>query len=88
LSLHPTSVALKAGNTYTLTWNTGEMKNGDDITVTVANVTDLAGNVVGSPSSGTHAGGGIGIPPAITSTGTATSGEHHRRADGGRDRGR
>lgn len=36
------------------------MVNGGDITIKVANVQDLAGNMVGNPNRGTHTGGGIG----------------------------
>jgi hypothetical protein len=37
LANNPTSVALVSGNTYRLTWSSGEMVNGGNITVTVAN---------------------------------------------------
>jgi hypothetical protein len=63
---NPTS-AVKAGNVVTLTF-TGEMFIGGDLTITVSNVTDLAGNVVNPASnSGTHVGGGIGTAPSVVS---------------------
>lgn len=66
LAAQPDNVALVSGNTYRLTWTTGEMRNGGDITVTVANVLDSTGAAIGSPNTATHAGGGIGISPAVS----------------------
>ena len=66
LANNPNSVALVSGNTYRLTWSTGEMLNGGNITITVANAQDAAGNTIGSPNSGTHTGGAIGVPPTVT----------------------
>ncbi|MCX5756896.1 MAG: hypothetical protein NTU83_00005, partial [Candidatus Hydrogenedentes bacterium] len=68
LSANPTSVALVSGNTYRLTWAAGEMKNGGDITIAVGNAQDLAGNAIGSPSSGTHTNGAIGVAPTASIT--------------------
>lgn len=67
LGAHPASVALVSGNTYRLSWTSGEMVLGGDITITVSGVQDDAGNGTGTPNSGTHAGGGIGIPPTVVS---------------------
>ncbi|HOV33890.1 MAG TPA: PA14 domain-containing protein, partial [Candidatus Hydrogenedens sp.] len=58
LATNPSSVALLSGATYRLTWNTGEMLQGGDITISVSNVKDAVGNTIGSPNSGTHSGGG------------------------------
>lgn len=66
LANNPNSVALVSGNTYRLTWSTGEMLNGGNITITVANAQDSAGNTIGSPNSGTHTGGAIGVAPTVT----------------------
>ena len=66
LTANPDSVALVAGDTYRLTWSTGEMFDGGDITVTISSAQDLAGNVIGMPDSGTDLGAGIGTPPVIT----------------------
>ncbi|MFC1839598.1 FG-GAP-like repeat-containing protein [Thermodesulfobacteriota bacterium] len=63
LSGNPDDVEFYVSNTYRLTWNSGEMKDGEDITVTALGIQDAAGNPVGSPSSGTDTGGGIGTPP-------------------------
>ena len=71
LANNPTSVALVSGNKYRLTWTSGEMKNGGDITITVANAQDSAGNAIGLPNYGTHTGGGIGTAPTV-STVTST----------------
>ncbi|GFE57394.1 CxxxxCH/CxxCH domain-containing protein [Geobacter sp. AOG1] len=68
LANNPASVALVSGNTYRLTWLSGEMVNGGNITITVANAQDLAGNTIGSPNSGTHTGGGVGAAPTVSST--------------------
>ncbi len=67
LSVNPNTVALVSGNTYRLTWSAGEMVDGGNVTITVANAQDLAGNAVGSPNSATHTGGGVGIPPTVSS---------------------
>ncbi len=64
LAASPDSVALKTGKTYTLTWSSGAMVPGGDITITVASVQDAAGNTVGSPNSGTCTGCALGQPPA------------------------
>jgi len=66
LGAHPSSVAHVSGSTYQLTWAAGEMKHGGDITITVANAEDAAGNAIGSPNAGTHSGGAIGTAPTIT----------------------
>ena len=63
LAAHPSTVALDSGSTYLLTWATGEMLNGGDITVTVANAADVAGNSIGSPNSATDTGHAQGTPP-------------------------
>jgi|GEM_PF-488332 len=73
LANNPNTAALVSGNTYVLTWSSGEMFNGGDITITVANAQDLAGNAVGSPNSGTHTGGGIGTAPTVSITSPTTS---------------
>jgi len=66
LATNPNSVALVSGNTYRLTWSAGEMFNGGNITITAVNVQDWAANTIGSPNSGTHTGGGIGVAPTVT----------------------
>jgi hypothetical protein len=68
LASNPNTVALVSGNTYVLTWTSGEMKNGGDITITVANVQDVPGNSIGSQNSGTDTDGGIGIAPLVGTT--------------------
>ncbi len=67
LSAQPDSVALQSGNTYRLTWNSGEMFNGGDITITVSGATDIPGNSVGTPNAGTAVAGGIGTLPTVLS---------------------
>ncbi len=68
LADHPDSVILVSGNTYRLTWSSGEMFDGGDINVTVdASVQDTDGISMGSPNSGTHTGGGMGTPPTVVS---------------------
>jgi hypothetical protein len=51
---HPDSVALQMGTTYRLTWNAGGMINGQPVTITVTNVRDTAGNLIGMPNSGSN----------------------------------
>src|SRR5205814_8310538 len=59
LTVNPDSVAFVSGLTYRLTWNTGEMVNGGDVTITVSSVGDAAGNTIGSPNQATSVAGGI-----------------------------
>ena len=63
LGSHPNSVAHVSGNQYRLTWTSGEMFNGGDITIAVATAQDSAGNSIGSPNSGTDTGHAIGVAP-------------------------
>lgn len=67
LAANPDSVALQAGTTYRLTWNTGEMLNGGDVTITVTGVQDAAGNPIGAPNAGTDAAAGVGVAPTVNS---------------------
>lgn len=53
LANNPNNVALQAGTTYRLTWLAGSMQPGGTITITVAGVSDVAGNPIGLPNSGT-----------------------------------
>jgi hypothetical protein len=68
LAAQPDSVAEGTSNRYTLTWLAGEMKNGGDITISVANVLDSHDLPLGSPSSGTDVGHAIGTAPTATFT--------------------
>lgn len=54
LANNPNTVTLVSGNTYLLTWSAGTMVTGADVSVTVANAQDLAGNTMGSPNFGTY----------------------------------
>ncbi len=72
LASHPANVILYGMSTYRLVWNSGDMVNGGDVTITVANVTDTAGNPMGVPDSGTDAGGGVGVPPTLSSVDVQT----------------
>jgi len=73
LASNPNTAVLSSGNTYTLTWSSGEMFNGGNIIITVANAQDLAGNPIGFPNSGTHTGGGIGTAPTVNITAPLTT---------------
>lgn len=68
LAANPDSVALKAGSTYTLTWTSGEMRNGGDITIAVDHALDAHGLSLGTPNSATDAGHAIGVAPTATFT--------------------
>jgi hypothetical protein len=59
LTDNPAGVAAVSGSTYRLTWTTGQMVAGGDVTVAVTIAQDLAGNTLGAPGSATHIGGGI-----------------------------
>ncbi|MHC4259238.1 MAG: S8 family serine peptidase [Planctomycetota bacterium] len=65
LSNNPDTVWLQGGTTYRLTWYSGDMIGGGDITITVDNVYDPAGNLIGIPNSGTHVGAGIPEVPTV-----------------------
>ena len=52
VAANPNTVALVSGNTYVLTWSAGALANAADVTITVANAQDLAGNTIGSPNYG------------------------------------
>jgi len=57
-------------NTYRLTWTSGEMVLGADVTITVAGVFDAANNPIattGTTYYGTHMSGGIGVKPTVSS---------------------
>ncbi|MCX7047278.1 MAG: Ig-like domain-containing protein [Candidatus Sumerlaeota bacterium] len=65
MSTNPTGVSVVNSSTVLLTWtNAGEMMNGSTVTITVSNAQDLAGNVIGTPNSGSDTG--IGVAPAVT----------------------
>ncbi|MBX3177021.1 MAG: hypothetical protein KF886_06665 [Candidatus Hydrogenedentes bacterium] len=59
-------------NGYRLTWSAGEMRQGGDITITVANVLDGSGDAVGAQNSGTDPGAGIGIAPTVSALSVPT----------------
>ena len=54
-------------NSYLLTWDEGEMVQGGDITIAVSGIMDNSGDTIGAPASGTDAGAGIGVAPAVQS---------------------
>ena len=66
LSSSPDSVGYINFNNYRLFWNSGEMTDGGDIAISVSGVLDAAGNLMGTPLSGTDVGGGIGIAPTTS----------------------
>ena len=68
LAATPTSVTPQGGNTYRLTWATGEMTIGGDITISTSGLLDNLGNALGTPTSATDAGAGVGTAPTISST--------------------
>ncbi len=63
LAANPTSVALVAGNTYRLTWASGEMRQGSSVTVTALNVQDVAGNAIGATNN--RSATALGIAPTV-----------------------
>jgi len=68
LSDNPDQVTVIDNKNVRLNWNSGEMKNGGDVTITVTGVFDEQGNPIGQPNSRTHIGGGIGgVPPMLAS---------------------
>ncbi len=76
LSYHPDKVVHFIGNTYRLTWNSGEMQDGEDVTIAATGVEDASGRSIGTPNSSTDTGGGIGVAPVtgiINAGGTYTS---------------
>lgn len=67
LNTNPDLVTNLGSNQYLLTWNSGEMTNGGNLTVTVSGVTDSSGQPVGSPTSGSCTGCATGTAPTISS---------------------
>ena len=68
LTNNPNSVAIVSGNTYRLTWTSGEMVCGGNITITVNSaVEDTAGATMLTPNSGTDTGGALCDRPDVTS---------------------
>jgi len=61
LPTNPTTVVDNGGGNYTLTWLTGDMVFGGDVTVTATGVSDPAGNPIGIPNDATAASGGIPV---------------------------
>ncbi|HOV34146.1 MAG TPA: PA14 domain-containing protein, partial [Candidatus Hydrogenedens sp.] len=59
LPANPVNVGPVSGNTYRCTWNSGEMLQGGDITITVNNVVDINANLITYPNRGKHIGGGM-----------------------------
>ena len=64
LAQHPASVT--GAEPYTLTWSTGEMRDGQSVNVTVAGVQDLVGNPI-SPAANSASYPGKGIAPVFSS---------------------
>ncbi|MGC9052317.1 MAG: immunoglobulin domain-containing protein [Candidatus Hydrogenedens sp.] len=60
LAENPSQVTVLDNKHVRLNWNSGEMKNGGDVTITVNNVFDAQGNPIGTPNSATHIGSGLG----------------------------
>lgn len=65
LTTNPDSVIQINSTTYRLIWNTGGQTYGVDVTITATGVTDMAGTPIGSPNSGTDAGGGLPVTLSI-----------------------
>lgn len=61
LTVHPDTVTLRSNETYRLLWDAGEMITGAEVTINAGSITDLAGNPMGSPDTGSELG--IGIAP-------------------------
>ncbi len=70
----PDAVAFVSGRQYRLTWNSGEMHYGGDITITVSNIQDASGTPIGGPpdNTKTHAGGAVGTLPGCAVSGPET----------------
>ncbi len=68
LSEYPAHVTVIDDMNVRLNWDSGEMKNSGDVTITVSGVFDKQGNPLGMPNSGTDFGSGIGgYPPELVS---------------------
>ncbi|MFH1136819.1 MAG: right-handed parallel beta-helix repeat-containing protein, partial [Pseudomonadota bacterium] len=66
LADHPDKVESLGAAVYRLLWNSGEMLGGGDVTITVADISDLSGTPIGERNSATNIGGGIGVAPEVT----------------------
>ncbi len=58
LNAQPDSVSQSGEGIYTLTWNSGEMLNGGDITITATGVSDRSGNPIGTTNTATDVSAG------------------------------
>jgi len=63
LANNPDSVSHLYGNIYLLSWATGEMANGQDVSITAVDVQDLVGNLIGLDNQASDPDGGIGTAP-------------------------
>ena len=61
----PDHVTVLSGEGVQLTWDTGEMFSGGDVTILADGVQDEAGNVIGAENSATHVGGAVGLDPGV-----------------------
>ena len=71
LSDNPATVTHQGGSTYRLYWPSDsgqEMVEGGDITITVSGVFSAGGDPLGTPDSGTHTGGGMGLAPVSSAS--------------------
>ncbi|MBI2425866.1 MAG: putative Ig domain-containing protein [Candidatus Hydrogenedentes bacterium] len=57
----PDAVTEVQPNRFRLAWNSGDMRNGGDITITASGVADVAGNPIGTQNAGTAEGAAVGI---------------------------
>jgi len=65
---NPSTAASVSGNTFLLTWNSGEMKDGGDITITYTTMQGRSGGP--TVVAATHSGGGIGVAPSVSFSST------------------
>ena len=54
LAANPSTVSYVSSTTVQLSWSSGALANAADVTITVANAQDLAGNVISTPNSGIY----------------------------------
>lgn len=73
LAAAPDAAASSGGNAYTLTWSSGEMLGGGDVTVTVAGVQDLVGNPVSLAANTASAASVFDAPVPGTASPPATA---------------
>lgn len=67
LAANPGAVELAGSGVVRLRWDSGDMADGGDVTVTATGVKDASLNLIGEANVQTQNAGGLGVPPSVFS---------------------